>query len=234
MSSEIDATETAAEGTEFRLLGSLEMLRGGEQVELGPPKQRAVLALLLLHANRVVPTQRLIDELWGETPPETARAALQGYIAGLRKALGSGSATLSTRAPGYVLEVPVGSLDLDRFEALRREARSTTDARRTSELLHEALSLWRDRPLAEFDGEPFAAVAADQLEERRLGAFEERIEADLALGRHAQVVPELDELVAESPYRERFRAQQMLALYRAGRQADALAAYRAGRASLAE
>ena len=233
MSSAFEVPAPEANGLEFLLLGPLEVRRDGVRVELGPPKQRAVLALLLLHANRVVPTHRLIDELWGETPPDTARAALQGYVAGLRKALGNGHATLSTKSPGYVLEVGPGALDLDRFEKLRAEAKTTSDPARKAALLHDALALWRDTPLSEFDGEPFAAAASDQLEGRRLAALEERIDADLALGRHAEVVSELDALIAEHCYREHFRAQLMLALYRSGRQADALAAYRAAREAFA-
>ena len=177
-----------------------------------------MLALLLLDANRVVSTQRLIDELWGDAPPETARSALQVYVAGLRKTLGEDGASLRTSAPGYVLDVPAGRTDLDEFARLRAEARPG-----------EALALWRGSALADLDGEPFAAAAAGRLEEQRLGALEERIDADLALGKHTELVPELDALVAEHPYRERFRAQQMLALYRSGRQADALAAYRSAR-----
>ena len=211
------------------LLGPLEARRDGTVLDLGPRKQRAVLALLLLNANRVVPTERLIDDLWGESPPETARSALQVYVAGLRKALGPDGAVLRTAAPGYVLDVPPGSLDLDRFKSLRAEARAATDSARKAELLHGALALWRGGPLAELGSEPFAPAAAAQLEQLRLGALEERIDADLALGRHAQLIPELNGLVAEHPYHEPFRAQLMLALYRAGRQADALAAYRAAR-----
>ena len=233
MSSGFDARGPGAGGLEFHILGPLEVWRDGVRVDLGPPKQRAVLAVLLLSANRVVPTDRLIDQLWGEAPPNTARAALQVYVAGLRKALGNGHATLTTRAPGYVLEVEPGALDLERFDGLRSEARATADPVGRSALLHEALALWRDAPLTEFDGEPFAESAAAQLEERHLAALEERIDADLALGRHAVVVSELDALVGEQPYRERFRAQQMLALYRSGRQADALAAYRAAREAFA-
>ena len=213
----------------FLLLGPLEARRDDTALDLGPRKQRAVLALLLLNANRVVPTERLIDDLWGESPPETARSALQVYVAGLRKALGPDGAVLRTAAPGYVLDVPPGSLDLDRFKSLRAEARAATDSARKAELLHGALALWRGGPLAELGSEPFAPAAAAQLEQLRLGALEERIDADLALGRHAQLLPELNGLVAEHPYHEPFRAQLMLALYRAGRQADALAAYRAAR-----
>jgi YVTN family beta-propeller protein len=224
-----EALVTGSRGLEFRVLGPLEASRDGIGVELGPRKQRAVLALLLLNANRVVPTERLIDNLWGESPPETARSALQVYVAGLRKALGADGARLRTKPPGYVLDVEPGALDLDRFTALRAQARSAADDERRSELLHEALELWRDTPLAELRSEPFSATAAGRLEELRLAALEERIDADLALGRHTELVAELEQLVAEHPYRERMRAQLMLALYRSGRQADALDAYQHGR-----
>jgi len=207
----------------FRLLGPLEADRDGVPVNLGARKQRAVLALLLLEANRVVSTERLIDELWGDHPPETARSALQVYVAGLRKALGADGARLRTSAPGYVLDVPAGCTDLDEFARLRAQGRPG-----------EALALWRGPALADLDGEPFAAAAAGRLEEQRLGVLEERIDADLALGRHGELVPELEALVAEHPYRERFRAQLMLALYRSGRQADALAAYREARAAFVD
>ena len=217
----------------FRLLGPLEVERGGITLELGPRKQRAVLALLLLEANRVVPTERLIDELWGDTPPETARSALQVYVAGLRKALGDDGASLRTQSPGYVLDLEPGALDAHAFTALRAEARDAEPAR-AADALHEALALWRGAPLAELDGAPFGTAARAQLEEQRLGALEERIDADLALGRHADLIHELDALVVEHPYRERFRAQQMLALYRSGRQADALAAYRSARETFVE
>ena len=217
----------------FHLLGPLEAERDGVTLELGPRKQRAVLALLLLEANRVVPTERLIDGRWGESPPETARSALQVYVAGLRKALGDDGAVLRTSSPGYILDLPPGALDLDVFSALRAEARAS-DPERTATALHEALDLWRGAPLAELDGEPFGTVAAAHLEEQRLGALEERIDADLVLGRHADLVHELESLVAAHPYRERFRAQQMLALYRSGRQADALAAYRSAREAFVE
>ena len=218
----------------FRLLGPLEVERDGIRLDLGPRKQRAVLALLLLEANRVVPSERLIDELWGDTPPETARSALQVYVSRLRKALGEDGASLRTRSPGYVLELEPGALDLEAFAALRAEARDASEPARAAEALHEALALWRGAPLAELDGAPFGAAAAAQLEEQRLGALEDRIDADLALGRHADLIHELDALVAEHPYRERFRAQQMLALYRSGRQADALAAYRSAREAFVE
>ena len=218
----------------FRLLGPLEAERGGIALELGPRKQRAVLALLLLEANRVVPTERLIDALWGDAPPETARSALQVYVAGLRKAFGEDGASLQTQGPGYVLELEPGALDLQAFAALRAEARDASEPARAAEALHEALALWRGSPLADLDGAPFGTAARAGLEEQRLGALEERIDADLALGRHADLIHELDALVAEHPYRERFRGQQMLALYRSGRQADALSAYRSARQALVD
>ena len=152
----------------------------------------------------------------------------------MRKALGEDGASLRTRSPGYVLELEPGALDLEAFTALRAEARDASEPARAAEALHEALALWRGAPLAELDGAPFGAAAAAQLEEQRLGALEDRIDADLALGRHADLIHELDALVAEHPYRERFRAQQMLALYRSGRQADALAAYRSAREAFVE
>ncbi len=218
----------------FRLLGPLEAERGGIALELGPRKQRAVLALLLLEANRVVPTERLIDALWGDAPPETARSALQVYVAGLRKAFGEDGASLRTQGPGYVLELEPGALDLQAFAALRAEARDSSEPARAAEALHEALALWRGAPLADLDGAPFGTAARAGLEEQRLGALEERIDADLALGRHADLIHELDALVAEHPYRERVRGQQMLALYRSGRQADALSAYRSTREALVD
>lgn len=227
-----DAALTATPELQFRILGPVEVSCDGAIVDLGARKQRAVLALLLLNANRVVPTERLIDELWGETPPETARSALQVYIAGLRKALGGEGGVLRTRAPGYVLDVEPGALDLDRFAALRAEAQAAGDEERRAGVLHEALELWRDTPLADLADEPFAATAVARLEEQRLEVLEQRIDADLALGRHASLVGELEALVAAQPYRERLRAQLMLALYRSGRQADALDAYRTARRTL--
>jgi DNA-binding SARP family transcriptional activator/streptogramin lyase len=216
-------------GLRFCVLGRLEAYDDGVELDLGPRKQRAVLALLLLNANHVVSTERLIDDLWGDSPPSTARATLQVYVAGLRKALGSGGASLRTRAPGYVLELDAGALDLDRFTQLRAEARESSDAEHRAALFHEALMLWRDEPLPELRTEPFSTAAVAHLDQLRLAALEERIDADLALGREAALVSELESLVAEHPYRERLRAQLMLALYRSGRQADALDAYQAGR-----
>jgi DNA-binding SARP family transcriptional activator len=214
---------------EFALLGTLEVRDGGRPVALGRPKQRALLALLLLNANRVVARERLIDELWGDDPPGLAVKAVQTYVSQLRKLLPEGA--LVTRQPGYALHVAPESVDLLRFERLVADARGVEPAQASS-LLAEALALWRGPPLAEFGDEPFARVEAGRLEALRLGALEERIDADLALGRHVDLVGELEVLIAEEPQRERLRGQLMLALYRSGRQAEALAAYREARAAL--
>jgi DNA-binding SARP family transcriptional activator len=216
---------------EFGLLGVLEVRAGDGPVRLPARKQRALLALLLLNANRVVARERLIDGLWGDGPPETAVKALQVYVSQLRKLLPAG--TLVTRPPGYLLAVEPEAVDLLRFERLVAEARQAEPGE-AAVLLREALGLWRGPPLGEFADEPFARIEAGRLEELRLAAVEERIEADLRLDRHAELIAELEALVAEQPHRERLRAQLMLSLYRSGRQADALEAYRAARAALDE
>jgi DNA-binding SARP family transcriptional activator len=213
---------------EFGLLGPLEVRCQDGPLALGRRKQRALLALLLLHANRTVARERLIDELWGESAPETAVTSVQVYVSRLRKSLPEG--VLLTRPPGYVVQVEPEQVDLLRFERLVAEARGAAPALAAA-LLHEALELWRGPPLAEFGEEPFARVEAARLEELRLAALEDRIDADLALGRHADLVGELDALVSAHPHRERLRAQLMLALYRSNRQAEALEAYRAARAA---
>ena len=198
-------------------------------------KPRALLAVLLLSRNRVVSTGELIDDLWGEVAPETATKALQGYVSQLRKAIGADR--VLTKPPGYSLHVEDGELDLDGFERLVREGRerlAAGDAEAASQRLEEALALWRGRPFTEFDREPFARDAGARLEEERLAALDDRIEADLALGRHAELVSELEELVGREPFRERPRAQLMLALYRSGRQADALDLYRRTRETFVE
>jgi DNA-binding SARP family transcriptional activator len=211
---------------EFRILGPLEALEGGRQVALGGSKQRALLAILLLHAPDVVSRDRLIDELWGTSPPGTAPNALQVYVSQLRKILGREA--IVTRARGYSMQVGSGELDLDRFERLVGDARAQ-DPAEAAETLREALALWRGAPLAEFDPVEFAVAERARLGEQRLTALEQRIEADLALGGHATVVPELEGLVRDHPLRERLRGQLMRALYRCGRQADALEVYRSGR-----
>jgi len=216
---------------EFRLLGPLEVRAGDVPLPLGGRKQRAVLARLLLDANRVVPLERLVDDLWGESPPETVVPTVQVYVSRLRKVLPSG--VVVTRPPGYMLAAESAAIDLARFERLVGEARGA-DAARTSVLLREALELWRGPALAEFDEEPFARLERERLEQLRLEAVEARIDADLALGRHTELVGELEALAALQPHRERLHAQLVLALYRSGRQADALAAYRHVRAALDE
>jgi YVTN family beta-propeller protein len=227
---------------EFRILGPLEVEEAGRPLPLGGAKQRALLALLLLHANEVVSSDRLIDELWGGSPPESGRTALQVHVSQLRKLLDPDATRgdrelLVTRAPGYVLRVEPDSIDLTRFEALvaaGKVALARGDAEAAREQLVGALALWRGRPLADLESLPFAQAEAHQLEELRLAALEERVDADLALGSHAELVPELERLVLQEPLRERLRAQLMLALYRSGRQAEALDVYRRGRRELAE
>jgi YVTN family beta-propeller protein len=221
---------------EFRVLGALEVREDGDRsIPLGAGKQRAALAILLLHANEVVGTERLIDELWGERPPKAARKALQVYVTHLRKALGS--ERIRTQGPGYVLELAPNELDLHRFERLvqeGRELRANGEPAGATAALREALALWKGQPLAEFAFEPFAQTEIPRLEELRLEALDERIDAELALGHGSELVAELEALVAEHPFRERLRGQLMLALYRAGRQADALAAYQETRKLLVE
>jgi YVTN family beta-propeller protein len=206
---------------EFRILGPFEVWSNRERLVLGRGRQKALLALLLLHANRVVSRERLIDELWGENPPATAGAALQNYVSRLRRLLGDGR--LETQAPGYRLRVAPEELDSARFE------RHVNDER-----FEEALALWRGPALADFASEPFAQPEAARLEELRMRALEERIERELGRGRHLELLGELEALSAEYPLRERFRAQLMLALYRAGRQAEALHVYRRARKTLVD
>src|SRR5262245_1288728 len=215
---------------DYRVLGPLEALRDDGPLALGGAKQRAVLALLLLNANRVVSQERLIDELWGDEPPPTGVTTIQVYVSRLRKLLPADA--LQTRPPGYLLAIEPEQVDLSRFERLVAEAR-TADPGRASELLREALGLWRGPALGEFE-EVFFRVEAGRLEELRLAALEERIEADLALGRQRELTGELEALITDYPHRERLRGQLMLALYRSGRQADALRAYREARAALDE
>ena len=228
---------------EFRILGPLEVWREGGSLPLGGLKQRSLLALLLLQANQVVSTDRLVHELWGDEPPGTAVTALHGYVSQLRKLIepertaGGESRVLVTRPPGYVLNVGPGQLDLDRFEASVRRAREELVAGRPEPAardLREAFALWRGAPLADLASEPFAQSAARPLEELWLAALEDRIDADLALGRHREVASELEAVIRSHPLRERLRGQQMLALYRCGRQADALNAYAAARRTLSE
>jgi predicted ATPase/DNA-binding SARP family transcriptional activator len=202
----------------------------GEPIALGGQKRRALLAVLLLDAGRVVSRDRLIDALWGDEPPDTARNTLQVYVSQLRKLLPEG--VLETAPAGYRLVIEPDSVDLFEFIRLSEEGRTALgagDPARAADTLRAALGLWRGAPLADLSWEPFAQSEIMRLEELRVAALEERIDADLALGRHGQVVAELERLVGDQPMRERFRAQLMLALYRSGRQADALAVYQRAR-----
>ncbi len=227
---------------EFRLLGPLEVWRAGQQLDVRGAKPRALLAMLLLHAGEAVSTDRLIDALWGARPPATAANALQAHVVTLRRALepdrGNRGAdgVLVTRAPGYLLRAAADELDITHFERLVAEGHSALhgDPAGASRLLGEALGLWRGPALADFVFEPFAQAEAARLEELRLGALEDRLEADLALGRHAEVVPELEGLLAEHPLRERLAGQLMLALYRCGRQGDASRVFHTTRSRLVE
>jgi len=216
---------------EFRLLGPLEVVEHDRSLALGGRKQRSLLAILLLHANDVVSTERLIDELWGESPPATVAKSIQVYVSRLRKQLGG--SRLVTRTPGYVLHADPSELDVARFERLVVEARSA-DPRTAAERLREALALWRGPPLADLAYERFAQAEIARLGELRVAALEQRIDAELASGRHVEVVGDLEALVSEYPLRERLRRQLMLALYRSGRQAEALETYRAARKALVE
>ena len=213
------------------MLGALEVVAEGRPVALEAAKPRALLAILLLHANEPVASDRLIEDLWAGRPPATAAKVLQTYVSQLRKALGND--VIVTRPGGYELRVEPGGLDLHRFERLVAEARGS-DPPAAAERLREALELWRGPPLAEFAYESWAQGEIDRLGELHLAALQDRIDADLALGRHDELVGELERLVAEHPLAERLRGQLMLALYRSGRQAEALDAYRAARATLVE
>ena len=206
---------------DFRILGPLEVLSDGQVLNLGGQKQRALLAMLVLEANRVVSTDRLIDALWEDEPPETARKALQIYVSRLRKLLGN--ERLQTKPSGYLLRLEPDDLDLEHFRRLQAKGR-----------FEQALALWRGPPLPEFAYQRFARGEIARLEELRLACIEERIERELEQGRHGELIGELEALVAEHPLRERLRAQLMLALYRDGRQAEALETYQQARRALTE
>ena len=206
---------------EFRVLGPLEVLSEGRLLDLGGAKQRALLAMLLLDANSVVSTSRLIEALWEDDPPDTAQKALQVHVSGLRKVVGK--ERVVTREPGYLLRVEEDELDVTRFQRLREQGKPA-----------DALALWRGDPLSEFTLRRFAQSDIARLEDARLGCIEERIDLDLRSGRHAELTGELESLVNEHPLRERLRALLMLALYRSGRQAEALAAYQHARNALVE
>jgi DNA-binding SARP family transcriptional activator len=209
---------------EFRILGPLEVVDGDLTLPLGGERQRALLALLLTRPNEVVSTDHLVDELWGSRPPKTALNTIQYYVSQLRKTLGADR--IVTRPPGYLIRIEPEELDLARFERLSQEG--------TGESLHAALELWRGPALADLAFEAFARDEATRLEELRLVVHERRIDGDLEAGRAAEIVSELKRLIAEHPLRERLRRQLMLALYRSGRQAEALGVYQATRATLVD
>lgn len=220
---------------EFRILGPLEVVGEEGPLPLGGPKQRATLAILLLDANRVVSVERLAEDLYSGAAPVTAVTQVQRQISELRKLLGA--ATIETRAPGYVIRLAPEQLDLKQFEhrATRAsQALTKGDARAAADLYADALELWLGPPLADLANEPFAQISIERLEEIRLAAVEQRIDAELALGNHTRLIGELEEMVSAHPFRERFRGQLMLALYRSGRQAEALDAYRRARETLVE
>ena len=206
-----------------RLLGPLEVRLEDRPVELGPRKQRAVLAMLALDPGRTVSADRLAEGLWGEAPPPSAAKMVQLYVSHLRRALDGDGVRIVTHGRGYELELADGDVDAVRFERLLDESRP-----------REALALWHGDALADLADEPFAAPEIRRLDELRLRASESAIDADLEAGRHAEVIGELDALVADQPLRERLHAQRMLALYRSGRQSEALAAYRDARSHLVE
>ncbi len=225
----------------FGVLGPLEVWLDGASVRVGGPRQRALLGLLLCHANRVVSRDQLIDELLGDQPPATTDRILRVQVSRLRKALGdvtgSGQPRLQTRPPGYLLHVADGELDVHLFEqqiAAGRQALADGDPGRAAGLLREADSLWRGLPLADLESGPFPGLETRRLETLRIQAVEDRIDVELALGRHSVVCPELEQLVTEHPMRERLRGQLMIALYRSGRQAGALQTYQEGRSLLVE
>jgi YVTN family beta-propeller protein len=219
-------------GPEFRLLGPLEAISEDAPVPLGGAQQRALLAILLVHRGEVVGTDRLIDELWGERPPPTAVKAVQGYVSSLRRVLPDH--VIVTRGRGYMLEVEPESVDAGRFELLAaagRQALGDGDPSAAGDYLRSALALWRGEPLADL---PFAQPEVARLQEARVAAIEDRIDADLALGRHHELVPELQSMVACNPQRERLAGQLMLALYRSGRQREALEHYQLHRHAMIE
>ena len=220
---------------ELALLGPLEVRRAGEPLELGGSRPRALLALLALNRSSVVSSDRIVEDLWGDESPASARHMVAVYVSRLRKRLGED--IVLTRRPGYLLQVGPEQVDAARFERLLaegREALADGDAGLATARISEALALWRGPALVDFAYEPFAQAEIARLEELRLQAEEERVDAELALGRGAELVAELETLVATAPLRERRRGQHMLALYRSGRQADALSAYQEARLAFVE
>jgi YVTN family beta-propeller protein len=230
---------TGGGGLEFRVLGPIEVSDDGRDLALGGPKQRALLADLVLNAGSIVSTDRLIDDLWADASPPAASHTVETYIARLRRVLRDGARpeVLLTRAPGYLLDAEPGQVDAFRFQQLVKDGTAAAgrgDHEQASALLGAALALWRGPALADVDGAPFAQAAARRLTDQRLLAQERRIDCDLALGRAQDLIGELDALIGGQPYHEPFHRQLMLALYRSGRQSDALAAFHRARRLLAD
>jgi DNA-binding SARP family transcriptional activator len=228
---------------EFRILGPLEVVADGQILRLGGPKQRALLALLLTQANRAVSIDRLSEGLWGDAPPNGAAATIQVYISQLRKQLepnrkpNAPYRVLVSQPPGYLLRVGPDQLDLYRFEQFKDAAFAALtagDAEAAATSFRQAIAVWRGPALADFAAEPWALGEAGRMNEMRLQALEQRIEADLVLGRHAHLTAELETIVAEYPFRERLRGQLMVALYRSGRQAEASDVFHRTREKLVE
>ena len=214
---------------EFRILGPFEVVEQQQPIALGGPRQRALLAILLLRRGEVISSDRLVDLLWDQRPPASATKTLQGYVSHLRKALGAD--VLLTRPGGYLLAVAPDQVDAERFGEMAADARHALadgDAAGAREILVDALALWRGEPLADLAYEPFAATEIARLNAARVAAIEDRIDADLLLGHHSELIAELEALVDTHPDDERLLGQLMLALYRGGRQADALDVYRRG------
>ncbi len=219
----------------FGILGPLEVVAAGRPLEVSSAKQRALLAILLLHPNESVSTDRLIEDVWGEGSGQDPRKGLQVLVSRLRTALGEAGERVVTQPNGYLVRVEPGELDLQHFERLTEDGRhalAAGDPEHAAERLRAALAVWRGPALADFAFESFAQPEIGRLDELRLAGLEDRIDADLACGRHAELIGELESLVPEHPLRERLRPQLVVALYRAGRQADALEAYRAARTKL--
>lgn len=225
----------------FSVLGSIEVTAQNTQLDLGGIKQRAILGYLVLHANKVVPTSQLLRAMWDGVPPPTARKMVQNAVSGIRRMLAHGHdsagepASLRTHPPGYQLRLSTEDVDLYRFRHLAREGRlaiSEGSPARGAMLLREALGLWRGRALADLVEAGVCWSELAGIEDERLSALEDRLDAELACGRHREITPELEVLTATEPLRERLCQQFMLALYRSGRQADALRVYRRTREAL--
>ena len=227
---------SSAGRVEFRVLGPVEALVDRREVPLGGPRQRALLGLLLLQPGRTVAADQLIDSIWASEPPEGAGTTIRSYVSKLRSALGT-AAPIRGNSSGYSIEVAPDAIDAALFDQLVRKADEQLRqgaARAADEQLSHALSMWRGRPFGELSEDGPLRVEADRLEELRLHAIEQRLEAELTLGRPAEIIDELEAAVAQYPYREHLWRLLMLALYHSGRQADALAAYRRARTMLDE